>query len=96
VEGRGAIDYSPLSKQSFVADLQELNPTGERSQDYQLLQKLIDTKSYHFRIVSRGDVEGGKVEKTLEVVVYRTILGSKVSLRILSWRELDEVGRDRS
>lgn len=95
VDGREAIDYSPLSKHEFTEYLQQVNPS-EGSEDAQFLQRLIDTKSYHFSIVSRGVVEEGSVEKWMEVVVYRTILGSKVSLRILSWREFEPGGFSQS
>jgi general secretion pathway protein K len=93
VRGRGALDYKPLSKAEFIKYLQEVNPSGEQQGDYQQLQRLVDTKSYYFTIVSRGWVESGSIEKVLKVVVYRTILGQKVNLRIISWRELDQMNR---
>ena len=87
--GRDAVDYLPLSKQEFIDYIREVNQGEESTQSYRLLQRLIDTKSYHFTILSWGKIEGGSIEKWLKVVVYRTILGSKVNIRILSWRALD-------
>lgn len=91
INGREAIDYSPLSKHEFGEYLKQVNPE-DSGQDYQFVQRLIDTKSFHFSIVSRGVVAQGGAEKWLKVVVYRTILGSKVNMRILSWRELEPGG----
>ncbi len=96
VRGREAFDYTPLTKAEFIGYLQEVNSSAEQEQDYQELQRLVDTKSYYFTIVSRGRVGDGSVEKTLEVVVYRTILGNRVDLRVLSWRELDREKKELS
>ncbi len=87
-KGREDIDYTPMSKGEFMQYIRQSNPTDKTSQDYPVLNRTIDTKSYHFRIVSIGRIDGSNVEKRIEAVVYRTILGSRVSLRILSWREL--------
>ncbi len=87
---REAVNYSPLNKQEFIDYIREANQMGEGNLDYRTLQRLVDTKSYHFSILSRGRVDGTNVERSLRVVVYRTILGSKVNLRILSWRELEQ------
>ncbi len=90
VRARDAIDYTPLTKHTFIQYLQEANPGEEDDTNYQALQRLIDTKSYHFTILSRGKLEGGSIEKWLKIVAYKTIMGSKVSLRVLSWQELDQ------
>jgi general secretion pathway protein K len=90
VRGRDAIDYTPLTKHTFIQYLQEVNPGEDENVSYQELQRLIDTKSYHFTILSRGKLDGESIEKWLKVIVYKTIMGSKVSLRILSWREIDQ------
>ena len=82
-----------MNKQKFIDYIREANPAGEGNRRNQILNGIVDTKSYHFTILSRGWVNGTDIEKWLKVVVYRTILGSKVNLRILSWQELD---RERS
>jgi general secretion pathway protein K len=88
-EGRKAIDYQPLSKNEFIKKVEEVNPGEGSNQTAQQLSRLIDTKSYHFTIESWGWTAGGGVERGIRVLVYRSILGTRVNLRILSWRELD-------
>jgi len=96
VAGREAIDYTPLTKHEFIRYLQELNPGQENEPEYQALQRLADSKSYHFTIVSRGRVDRGGLEKRLKVVVYRSVLGSRVNIRVFSWNEFDPAGKTGS
>jgi general secretion pathway protein K len=89
-QGRESIDYHPLSKNEFIRKVEEARPEGVGGGGRtQQLSRLIDTKSYHYTIESWGWTAGEGVEHGIRVYVYRSMIGPRVNLRILSWRELE-------